>query len=429
MKILHLSDIHVDPDYEAGVAGSCQQPLCCRKDSIPHKSWAKTYKNKPSNYWYTHDVPHCDIPERFVRAAFEHIAESHKDLDLIYWTGDLPPHNVWEQDLMSEHKRLIALLADMLNQYFPKIPVHYTIGNHESHPVNSFPIHNKTAPLYTKMADSFQKISNLPEPQLENFRKRGFYSALVKPGFRVLSLNTNLCNNQNFWLLLDVKDPDHSLAFLVNELLEAEMNKEKVHIIGHIAPGITPDCVRQWSLNYNRVVRRFQKTISAQFFGHWHFDMFEIVANDDEQQNPIGVNFMSPSLTTYDGGHPAYRIFETDNDYQIEDYWTYISTGTDAELNDKSRRPTWQLEYKASELFGGKPTPKRMQDYLRDAFVDFDKFELFHEIKWKSLMTHYAFDFDFERNSTRCFDNIECKRAFLCPYTSQKSFTDCTLFD
>ena len=45
-------------------------------------------KNKKANYWYTHDVPACDIPEHFIHSAFKHISNAHKDLDLIYWTGD-----------------------------------------------------------------------------------------------------------------------------------------------------------------------------------------------------------------------------------------------------------------------------------------------------------------------------------------------------
>ena len=428
LKILHLSDIHIDPDYSGGSSANCQEPLCCRNSSSKFNAFWKRRKNKKANYWYTHDVPACDIPEHFIHSAFKHISNAHKDLDLIYWTGDLPPHNVWEQDLMEEHKQLIEKIARMIEQWFPGVPVHYTIGNHESHPVNSFPIHNKSSPLYTSMANSFQKMANLDGNELNLFRSKGYYSTLFRPGFRIVSLNTNLCNNQNFWLLTDPEDPDNSLNYLVDVLKKAENANEKVHIIGHIAPGITPDCIKQWSLNYNNIIRRFApKTVVGSFFGHMHTDMFEIITSDDEQTNPISVNFMSPSLTTYDGGHPAYRIFETNSDYEVSDFWTYISYGTDEELNNPDVEPKWRLEYQASEFYNGKPTPKNMQAFLKDAFVDETKFEEFNEIHWKSLLELHQ-TFDNERNGTHCFSDIRCKRKFLCPYTSQKSFTDCPLF-
>jgi hypothetical protein len=34
MKILHLSDIHIDPDYTPGASANCKEPLCCRKKVV-----------------------------------------------------------------------------------------------------------------------------------------------------------------------------------------------------------------------------------------------------------------------------------------------------------------------------------------------------------------------------------------------------------
>ena len=56
-----------------------------------------------------------------------------------------------------------------------------------------------------------------------------YYTVLIKPGFRLVSINTNYCNNQNFWLYLDVKDPAGELQWLIQVLQSAEDNKEKVN--------------------------------------------------------------------------------------------------------------------------------------------------------------------------------------------------------
>ena len=72
---------------------------------------------------------------------------------------------------------------------------------------------------------------------LDDIEQIAAYSILVKPGFRVISLNTNYCYNINFWNYLNLTDPDGILAWLINELQNAEDNHELVHIIAHIPPG------------------------------------------------------------------------------------------------------------------------------------------------------------------------------------------------
>ena len=64
----------------------------------------------------------------------------------------------------------------------------------------------------------------------------------MRKGLRVVSVNTNFCNNMNFWLLINFDDPQKHLHWLYRQLHKAEVNKEKVMIIGHIAPGLS-DCL------------------------------------------------------------------------------------------------------------------------------------------------------------------------------------------
>ena len=42
------------------------------------------------------DYRKCDTPLRTIEAMYKHIA-AHHSIDLIYWTGDLPPHDIWKQ--------------------------------------------------------------------------------------------------------------------------------------------------------------------------------------------------------------------------------------------------------------------------------------------------------------------------------------------
>lgn len=115
----------------------------------------------------------------------------------------------------------------------------------------------------------------LPNTTSQTIRRGAFYSVLVRPGFRVITLNMNYCNNKNWWLLLNDTDPAAELQWLIYELQSAEFSQEKVHIIGHIPPGES-DCVKVWSRNYYSIIARYESTIAAQFFGHTHHDQFEI---------------------------------------------------------------------------------------------------------------------------------------------------------
>ena len=49
----------------------------------------------------------CDTPLRTIESMYRHIASRHSDIDLIYWTGDLPPHDIWNQT-----RKELCLLAD-----------------------------------------------------------------------------------------------------------------------------------------------------------------------------------------------------------------------------------------------------------------------------------------------------------------------------
>ena len=55
------------------------------------------------------------------------------------------------------------------------------------------------------------------------------------------------------WLLINDTDPAGQLEWLVQQLLDAEKQGDKVHIIGHIPPsGFT----KAFGWNYHRIVNR-----------------------------------------------------------------------------------------------------------------------------------------------------------------------------
>lgn len=58
-----------------------------------------------------------------------------KDIDYIIWTGDLPPHDIWNQTKEGNLNILRSTVQQLIN-YFPYVPIFPALGNHEAAPVN-----------------------------------------------------------------------------------------------------------------------------------------------------------------------------------------------------------------------------------------------------------------------------------------------------
>lgn len=85
-----------------------------------------------------------------------------------------------------------------------------------------------TAWLYDVAARQWARW--LPEEVSSTIRYGGYYTALIQPGLRVVSLNTNYCYTGNWWTLSKSQDPASSLLWLNKVLEDAERAGEKVII-------------------------------------------------------------------------------------------------------------------------------------------------------------------------------------------------------
>ena len=199
--------------------------------------------------------------------------------------------------------------------------------------------------LYNSLAENWIR-TGLPKVLKSKIERGAFYTIEIAPGLRLVSLNINYCYNLNFWLLIDSVDPLGQLAWLMQTLQQSELIGEKVHIIGHMDP---MSCFESWSRNYYRIVNRYESTITGQFFGHTHFDHFEMFYDLIDRSRPVEVAYVAGSVTSYDNGNPSYRIYSVDGNYEgssweLLDHETFFLNLTDANL---SMKPRWRREYSA----------------------------------------------------------------------------------
>ena len=126
LKMLHISDIHLDLWYTTGSNSICNEPVCCRSTSVGH--------NHSAGFWSETEYS-CDTPPIFAKTAVRQIANTHKDIDFVIWTGDNIPHDVWNttQEVNLKH---IKTISDEVKASFKGVPVFPSLGNHEAHPIN-----------------------------------------------------------------------------------------------------------------------------------------------------------------------------------------------------------------------------------------------------------------------------------------------------
>jgi sphingomyelin phosphodiesterase len=369
LRVVQLADIHFDKNYVEGSEANCNEPLCCRKTNGTVKS--------PAGKWGS--AANCDIPRRTLEALLEHVA-SRDDYDYIIWTGDAPPHDVWDQT-KDNQLTVLNTLTELFLKYFPKKLLISTVGNHESAPANNYPPHTEsdipaqysTAWLYQEFANQWTQFGIGQDPAIKNsIQQTASFVTKPYPGLRVISLNTMYCLSGNFWLYLNEYDPDNVLSWLILQLQDAEDVGDKVHIIGHVPPGDT--CLMEWSANFYDIVNRYENTITGLFYGHTHDDSFTLFYENGTLTDPIHVAYVSPSVTTWVKSYPSFRIYTIDGNYKgssyrVLDHETYVMNLDDA---NKGADPKWTLEYNAMDAYNMSSLLPENWNELIDRFIQDD---------------------------------------------------------
>ncbi|CAL4087129.1 unnamed protein product, partial [Meganyctiphanes norvegica] len=400
MTILHVSDLHVDLLYTEGSKANCDHPSCCREE------WGMPTEPEDiiAGEWGAYS--NCDTPLKTVDNVLQEAAKQQPDI--IYVTGDLPPHNVWEQN---HEFNLVSSYAclDALREVFPDTPVLLGMGNHESAPVDSFSVPSVESAgfsmswLYDDLADRWSGW--LPEDALHDVRTGGYFSYSPFAGLRVISVNMNFCNTNNWWLLIENEDPTGELQWLTNTLLEAEANGELVHLLGHIPPGCGEN---NWSHVFTTIIARFESTIRGMFFGHTHHDEFQIVYQPEDGVTPVGVAFVAPSVVPSHNKNPSFRIYTVDGGHDgatwaLLDHQTYTMNMTEANMG---ATPTYSLRYGAKSEYGLTAlSPAKMDQLVVDMATDDELFQKYRRHQ------HTKEEFP---PADPCVDNPGCRKSSLC---------------
>jgi sphingomyelin phosphodiesterase len=294
---LHLSDAHMDTTYTPGSLAGCALPVCCHASDGPGTNASDT-----AGYWGDH---RCDTSLQLAQNVLDYIATLSPDF--IIYTGDDPAHDVWKQS-RTENLAALALWSSLLNTTVGgpnRIPIFSALGNHEIFPINQFAGPGFDSWLYDAAVAAW--APNLPEDAQATLAYGGYYQARVRPGLRVVSLNSNYFTKDNFWLLGNQTDAEDQLNWIADVLSQATALNEKVIVICH-HPLLSWDS--KIATAFLTIAEQYQTTIVNYFFGHTHFNGYSALHNADGK--PMHVTYTGGSIVPYSYINPGYMEYGYD---------------------------------------------------------------------------------------------------------------------
>ncbi|XP_023652984.1 cyclic GMP-AMP phosphodiesterase SMPDL3A [Paramormyrops kingsleyae] len=403
-KFWHISDLHLDPSYHLT---EDRTKVCLSSKGYP--------ASDPGDFGDFF----CDSPYQLILSAFDFMKQQPQQTDFIIWTGDSPPHVPVDELSTDLVIQIIRNMTDTIRKFFPNLPVYPALGNHDYWPQDQLPV--STSKVYQAAADLWEPWL-IPEA-LKTLREGGFYSQLVQPDLRLVSLNTNLYYGPNK-ATVNVSDPAGQFSWLVETLERSRASKERVYIIAHVPVGYLPYAINTTAMRevHNEklveIFRNYSDIIAAQFYGHTHRD--SVMVLQDDRGNPLNSVFVTPALTPIRSAaepysnNPGLRVYEYDpQEFTIVDLFQYFLNLTEA---NREKRPDWRLEYTMTKAFHMKDV--RPQSLLRLA----ESFTAPQSDAFDKYFNHFMVSY----NDTVVCQGI-CKIIQVCSvqFLDQASYSQC----
>lgn len=394
LRILHVSDLHVDTMYITGGNSDCDTPLCCR-------SMDGANATNAASVWGEYS---CDLSPTMFSSWQSAVANLQPPVDAVVVTGDLTPHDIWNETAALQLARINAVNSAVMSTFKGIAPVFMVLGNHDTVACDLFSTHAKDwlhHDDFRWLLDDIGSSWTLPPSALATLRQGGFYSAPIVPGLKLLAINTNGWNGNNVYVWLNDTKMTQMVQWFAQELASSEASGEKVVVAGHIQLRIAAtDLLGSVTNDMLNLLVRYNRTIVGQMFGHTHHDEFQLVrpAGSSFRAPAVGVQFVAPSLTTFTNINPSFRVFELDpSTFEFLDFEQYRANLDETIQNNGA---SWDVAYRATEAYGVPDlTPQSMQS-LVDRFINNN-----------TLFTIYAENF---RAGTAVHNPLGDKKHMIC---------------
>ena len=412
---LTINDVHLQKDYLYKGRVNCKDPSGCCYQKMGDKE-----EGQKAGYWGTPNSK-CDTPKYFWERTLNNLKKEELKTDFILLLGDNYGHNYYRDKGNEDLYKWNEYFYDSVLENFPNSTIIPVLGNHEADPVNYFDFDDKNNSVIKNIFPNFKKF--LDQKKIDEYINNGFYDLEFNDfGVKFIVLNTQMTDIENFFLVKKHTDLLNFFEKLTQSLYESEQKDQKVILLSHINFG-NDGIYDGYEKNMYALIERFKETITTSLAGHTHQDEFKFIKNRKDEV--IHVNFISPSITTFDNYNPSFRIYKFLN-RKIEDYDQY-RFNIDFH-NKKAEDKIFEFQFQKAYSFKNEYKLKKWED-----FEDYHNFNKLLEedketqkiyIKNKFSMNKYV---EWERESfklkceimgvrldqKKCFDTINGGPSFF----------------
>jgi hypothetical protein len=154
----------------------------------------------------------------------------------------------------------------------------------------------------------------------------------------VIGINTQACNDENWYLIANRYDPGAQLKFIADELAKLEAVGGSAILISHIPPRY---CLHAYGERFRSITERYQHVIKFSLYGHTHREMFSIARSYADNKN-IGINYVTGSLTMSSEYNPTFSVVEIDEEFMVPiNFKIYVM---DLGESNKQKTPIFRLQ-------------------------------------------------------------------------------------
>ena len=369
VKVLHLSDFHLDPRYSAASEANCSASLCCRTN-VQNAVLGAGQVSLPAPLYGSFK---CDTPYDLGLAALQSIGPltgTHGNSSFAWtvYTGDLVSHDSQNQLSRAYTEYAETSVYELFKAYIGG-PVFPVLGNHDSNPEAIDGPHSLPGPLGQQFSWNYDHVSSLWQQNgwinsttaSEAKLHYAAYSVLNQYGLRIITLNTDFWYKSNYLNFINTTNPDSSgtFSFLIQELQSAENAGERVWILGHVLSGWdgSNPLDNPTDLFYQIVDRYSPHVIADIFWGHTHEDQAIIWYSNNgtvkTSANALTPGWIGPSVTPLTNLNSGFRMYEVDTgSFDVyEAYTWYADVQSFAKINSTTTGPTFQFEYSTREAY------------------------------------------------------------------------------
>ncbi|KAF8961980.1 Metallo-dependent phosphatase-like protein [Flammula alnicola] len=343
MRVVHLSDFHIDPRYTIGAEANCSSFLCCR----PGLTWRPLVLPAPRFGAYE-----CDTPWNLASAVMHAVGPltgtasgknkggEGKNNAFTIFTGDLTSHD--NDNHCLEHTLFKAYLAG---------PVYAAMGNHDTWP-QAFDAPHSIQPqtLSSQFEWNYAHLADLWETEgwisadVASVSKATYsaYATITPFGLKIITVNTDFWYDDNEHVsdshAVQTTNPDVSgmLRFLTDELQAAEDAGQRVWILdtfSQVRWDGTSALLNGPNLLYQIIDRFSPHVIANVFMGHIHDEVRYIYYANN------GTVMDNTTALTPLGIMEAYTWFADVNDFDTLDHQTKVGAA-------------YHFEYSTRETYG-----------------------------------------------------------------------------